>query len=80
MRPEGVLRPIIRDLANRSGAYVIVSAESTSDTALRNRRDAMREAVNDLPNAEDLALDFYDRGACSELGPQSCRNGSVGEE
>jgi len=62
MRPKGVLRPIIRDLANRSGAYIIVSAESTSDTSLRNRRDAMREAVNDLPNAKDLALDFYDRG------------------
>lgn len=62
MRPKNVLRPIIRDLANRSGAYIIVSAESTSDTPLRNRRDAMREAVNDLPNAKDLALDFYDRG------------------
>ncbi|HEY6764875.1 MAG TPA: hypothetical protein VI386_08885, partial [Candidatus Sulfotelmatobacter sp.] len=62
MRPKGVLRLIIRDLANRSGAYIMVSAESTSDTALKNRRDAMREAVNDLPNAEDLALDFYDRG------------------
>lgn len=62
MRPEGVLRPIIRDLANRSGAYIVVSAESTSETALRTRRDAMREAVNDLPNPKDLALDFYDRG------------------
>ena len=62
MRPKGVLRPIIRDLANRSGAYVMVSAESTSDTALRNRQEAMREAVSDLPNAKDLTLDFYDRG------------------
>lgn len=62
MRPEDVLRPIIRDLANRSGAYIIVSAESTSETTLRNRHDAMREAVGDLPNAKDLALDFYDRG------------------
>ena len=62
MRPKGVLRPIIRDLANRSGAYVIVSAESTSETTLRKRQDAMREAVNDLSNAKDLALDFYDRG------------------
>jgi len=62
MRPKGVLRPIIRDLANRSGAYIIVSAESTSETPLHNRRDAMHEAVNDLPNAKDLALDFYDRG------------------
>jgi hypothetical protein len=59
---KNVLRPIIRDLANRSGAYIIVSAESTSDTSLRNRHEAMREAVNDLPSAKDLALDFYDRG------------------
>jgi len=62
MRPEDVLRPIIRDLANRSGAYIILSAESASETTLRNRHDAMREAVGDLPNAKDLALDFYDRG------------------
>lgn len=62
MRPEDALRPIIRDLANRSGAYIIVSAESTSETTLRNRYDAMREAVGDLPNAKDLTLDFYDRG------------------
>jgi len=62
MRPKGVLRPIIRDLANRSGAYIVASAESASEMALRNRRDAMREALNDLPNAKDLALDFYDRG------------------
>lgn len=62
MRPEGVLRPIIRDLANRSGAYIIVSAESTSEASLRNRRQAMRDAVQELPNAGQLTLDFYDRG------------------
>jgi hypothetical protein len=62
MRPKDVLRPIIRDLANRSGSYIIVSAESTSGTPLQNRRDAMWEAVRDLPNANDLTLDFYDRG------------------
>jgi hypothetical protein len=63
MRPNGTLRPAIRDLADRSGAYIIVcSAGSTSDTALQRRRDAMREAIQDLPNADDLALDFYDRG------------------
>ena len=62
MRPKDVFRPTIRDLANRSGAYIIVSAESTSGTTLQNRHDAMREAVGDLPNAKDLTLDFYDRG------------------
>jgi len=62
MRPDGVLRPVIRALADRSGAYVIVSsASSTSDVALQNRRAAMVEAVKDLPNADALTLDFYDR-------------------
>jgi hypothetical protein len=63
MRPFGVLRPVIRDLADRSGAYIIVSSEDfTSDAPLQNRRTAMRDAVIDLPNAYAIALDFYDRG------------------
>src|SRR5713226_5102329 len=63
MRPKGTLRLAIRDLAARSGAYIIVSsAGSTSDAPLQNRRAAMKEAVRDLPNAAALALDFYDRG------------------
>ena len=63
MCPNGTLRPAIRDLADRSGAYIIVcSAGSTSDSALQRRRDAMEEAIQDLPNANNLALDFYDRG------------------
>lgn len=63
MRPHGTLRPVIRGLADRSGAYIIVcSAGSTSNTALQRRRDAMRQAIQDLPNAGGLALDFYDRG------------------
>jgi hypothetical protein len=63
MRPKGVLRPAIRDLADRFGAYIIVSsAGSTADTPLQNRRAAMLEAIADLPNAADLTLDFYDRG------------------
>jgi hypothetical protein len=62
MRPSGVLRPTIQDLANRSGAYIIVSSRgSTSDIALRRRREAMAKAVSDLPNANALTLDFYDR-------------------
>jgi len=62
MRPSGVLRPVIRELADASGAYVIVSSQgSTADSALRNRRAAMAEAVVGLRNAEALTLDFYDR-------------------
>src|SRR5690348_15653042 len=62
MRPEGVLRDSIRELAGISGAYIIVSSKgSVSDSALRDRKDAMRAAVADLANASDLKLDFYDR-------------------
>lgn len=62
MRPSGVLRAVIEELADKSGAYVIVSsAGSTADTALKNRRNAMAEAVSDLPNRDSLTLDFYDR-------------------
>jgi hypothetical protein len=62
MRPDNVLRAAIQELASESGAYIIVSSTgSTSYTALKNRREAMAEAVNDLPNRSSLALDFYDR-------------------
>jgi hypothetical protein len=62
MRPSNAVRPVIRELADVSGAYVIVSSQgSTSDSALRSRRAAMAEAVAGLPNAAALLLDFYDR-------------------
>jgi hypothetical protein len=62
MKPQGTVRPSITELAEASGAYVIVSANgSTSDTALTSRRNAMAEAVKDLPGGEKLTLDFYDR-------------------
>ena len=62
MCPKGVLRPAIRDLADRSGAYIIVSSiGSTSYPSLQNRREAMAQAVEGLPNAAALAVDFYDR-------------------
>jgi hypothetical protein len=62
MRPRGVVRPVIRELAAVSGAYIIVSANgSTADSALRRRQKAMRDAVSSLPDAVNLTLDFYDR-------------------
>lgn len=62
MRPKGIIRPSIQDLADQSGAYIIVSGQgSTSDTSLTSRRDAMKDAVAGIPNADNLALDFYDR-------------------
>lgn len=62
MRPKDVLRPAISKLAEQSGAYIIVSSKgSVSDTALQNRREAMAQAISDLPNPDALTLDFYDR-------------------
>lgn len=62
MRPGGVVRPVIEELAEQGGAYIIVSSKgSTADRSLRDRRNAMAEAVSGLAAANDLFLDFYDR-------------------
>ncbi|RVC67444.1 hypothetical protein EN766_31680, partial [Mesorhizobium sp. M2A.F.Ca.ET.046.02.1.1] len=62
MRPNGVIRPVIEELAAADGAYIIVSSSgSTADSALNNRRAAMAEVVNSIADAEKLHLDFYDR-------------------
>ncbi|MBR0560467.1 hypothetical protein [Neokomagataea anthophila] len=62
MRPGGVLRPVIADLAARSGAYIIVSAQgSVADKPLNDRREAIRKQFADLPDASQLYSDFYDR-------------------
>jgi hypothetical protein len=62
MRPKNVLRPSIIQLAEQSGAYIMVSSQgSVTDTALENRRNEMRAALADLPSPERLKVDFYDR-------------------
>lgn len=62
MRPAGVLRSVIRELAEVGGAYIIVSAQgSVADGPLRDRRAAMRAQLHDLPEASKLHTDFYDR-------------------
>ncbi len=62
MRPKNILRPVIRELADANGAYIIVSSEGwTSDTPLQARKKAMLAALSDIPNASNLKLDFYDR-------------------
>lgn len=61
MRPEGVLRSIIIDLAEKSGAYIIAcNYSSSSDTMLESRTSAMEEALEDCPHKELLHTDFYD--------------------
>lgn len=63
MRPNGVVRPVLQDLANTGGAYIIVSSTaSTSKSALDARKMAMRDAVTGMPNADKLTLDFFDCG------------------
>lgn len=63
MRPDDELRQVIKDLAKANGAYIIVSSSgSTSDSALSNRKKAMREALSDLEDASTLKTEFYDRG------------------
>ncbi|MCP3390929.1 hypothetical protein NLM27_19290 [Bradyrhizobium sp. CCGB12] len=62
MKPDGVARSVIVDLAKASGAYIIVSATgSTAHSALNNRKKAMAEAMEGIADASKLALDFYDR-------------------
>jgi hypothetical protein len=47
MRPKGVLRESIGDLARLCGAYIIVSQASSSYSSLKERNAAMRKAVAD---------------------------------
>lgn len=62
MQPTGSIRPVIQELADEAGAYIIVSSSgSTADRALRQRQAALREALVGLVNADQLHTDFYDR-------------------
>jgi hypothetical protein len=62
MRPKGVLRHVIGELAAASGSYIIVSAQgSVADKPLADRRKAIREQLRDLADAQKLHTDFYDR-------------------
>jgi hypothetical protein len=61
MRPRGTIRPVIKELASVSGAYIIVSANgSTTDSSLKRRRQAMTSATAGI-DARELTLGFYDR-------------------
>ncbi|MBJ9983022.1 hypothetical protein IBT50_15760 [Bacillus sp. S70] len=62
MRPNNVLRQVIKDLADVEGAYIIVSSQgTTADARLNERREAMRRALTDYPSSSSLKVDFYDR-------------------
>lgn len=62
MRPKGVLQKFFSELAESYGAYIIVSSQgSTADSALSNRKNAMRNALDGLFDASNIKVDFYDR-------------------
>lgn len=62
MAPNGVLRESIAELAAARGAYIIVSSHgSVADTALTERKNAMREALSGHAHGAALSVEFYDR-------------------
>ncbi|WP_371182003.1 hypothetical protein [Xanthomonas sacchari] len=62
MLEHGTLKPVIAQLADRNGAYIIASGkDDCSDSMLESRLRGMGEAVALLPNKASLHLDFYGR-------------------
>lgn len=54
------LRPSIRALADAKGAYIIVSGKDSCSATMHAERIAgMKEALKDLPEDHELAIDFY---------------------
>ena len=62
MKPKGCLRKSIADLGVKNGAYIIASSkDSVADKALADRKRAMAQAAESIPDEHSLKLDFYDR-------------------
>ncbi|APX15254.1 hypothetical protein BWR17_04960 [Phaeobacter inhibens] len=62
MTKDGELSPTISSQAKIGGSYIIVSlADDCSPPMKKDRLDAMRAAVANDPNNEDIHLDFFDR-------------------
>ena len=63
MMPKGELRVSIKELASKSGSYVIVSTkDNTSDTSLAKRKNAMLDCLTSNGLAGEVQFDFYDSG------------------
>ena len=61
MAPKGVLRNVITELSDQSGAYIIVSTrDSLSDSSLKTRKKAMVDCLDKHSLAGRVYLDFYD--------------------
>jgi len=61
MLENGTPSPIVKELVEAGGAYIIASTEDCSPPTYARRIEAMRRAVESLPEAGSLQLDFYDR-------------------
>ena len=62
MLEKGKVKAVIGDLLAKKGAYIIVSGkDDCSDKMLSERILGMKSAFEDLPNSDDLLLDFYGR-------------------
>jgi len=60
MLDRGMLKPAIRELLTRGGAYVMVSAkDSCTEKMLAQRVAAMHKVVGDAGLPADVALDFF---------------------
>lgn len=61
MAPKSILRPAINELANDTGAYVIVSTrDSLSDSSRLSRVKAMAECLANKGLSGKVVVDFYD--------------------
>ena len=61
MAPNGVVRTIITELGEQSGAYIIVSTkDNCSDSSLENRKQAMINCLKDPILIKLIHVDFYD--------------------
>ena len=67
MATDGQLSPTISGQAANSGSYIIVSlGDDCSPPMLKDRLKAMRDAVADDPNSDNIHLNFYDRSKLTQ--------------
>lgn len=60
MLHEAELKPVIEELADKQGAYIIVSGkDNCSDGMRKSRLQGMHTTLDKLNNKDDLKLDFY---------------------
>ena len=79
MKPDGVVRPAILELAKASGAYIIASSTgSTAFSALKSRKEAMAEALEGVSDASKDHARLLRSQSHRDMGSQSSGHYSVG--